>query len=115
MNEFYYCSEEFPRPELPTGCRLVRYLAVEGMNAKAAVIDTERPILRSQASQFVVLAKGDQTVSEVFDGVLVGVYLMPKDHRVGSSTLDLSGGLQPVVDWGALTLTFEEAKQWQAK
>lgn len=115
MNDFYYCSEEFPRPELPVGCKLVRYLDVEGMVDKAAVMETERPIHRSQATRFVLLAKGYESIKDVFDGRLVGVYLMPLDQRAGPSTLDLSKGLQPVEDWGAISLTLDQAEQWQAQ
>ncbi|HEY8905158.1 MAG TPA: hypothetical protein VIM63_03875 [Rhodoferax sp.] len=114
MSDFFYCSEECARDDLPVGCKLVRYLAVEGMQKKAAVIETEHPIYRSQSSSFVVLAKGIETVDDIFSGKLVGVYLMPIDQRAGMFDLNLSAGLQPVKDWGALTLTWEAA-EWQVK
>lgn len=115
MSEFYYHSEECERADLPVGCKVVRYLAVETMQNKAAVIETEHPIYKSQSSNYVVLAKGLASINDVFSEQLIGVYLLPLDERAGSAELDLSAGLQPVQDWGALTRTREEAERLQLK
>ena len=115
MNDFYYHSEECERDDLPVGCRVIRYLNVEGMKNKAAVIETEHPIYKAQASSYVVLAKGLSSVSEVFTGQLIGVYLLPLDVRAGAVELDLSAGLRPVQDWGALTRSRDEAEKLQLR
>jgi hypothetical protein len=115
MTVFYYCSEECARDDLPVECQLVRYLSVEGMDRKAAVFRTLTPIYRGKMSDFVALAKGLSKVDEIFEGKLVGVYLLPLDYRAGETNLDLSKGLQPVQDWGALTTDRDAAVGWQIK
>jgi hypothetical protein len=115
MIDFYYCSGEVDRPELPVRCQLVRYLAVDGKDKKAAVIRTEHRIHDVQKDEFVVLGKGADTIEQVFKGDIVGVFLMPLDQRAGPSALDLSAGLQPVQDWGTLTLTSAAAQHWQLR
>ena len=115
MNSLFYCSEECARDDLPVECRLVRYLSLEGMDHKAAVVQTANPIYRNQLSDFVALAKGVNKIDEVFEGKLVGVYLLPLDSRAGVTELDLSRGLQPVQDWGALTINKDAADRWQVR
>jgi hypothetical protein len=115
MSTLYYCSEECAREDLPVECEVRRLLALEGMPNKAAVVRTKTPIYRSQLSDFVALAKGTATIDAALQGELVGVYLLPLDARAGDRDLDLTKGLQPVQDWGALTIYREAAEQWQLR
>lgn len=115
MSKLYYCSEECARDDLPVECEVRRLLSLEGMPNKAAVVRTAHPIYRNQLSDFVALAKGEATIDDVLQGELVGVYLLPLDLRAGDSDLDLSRGLQPVQDWGALTADREAAERWQLR
>ena len=111
----YLASEECDRPELPVAFEIERYLSVEGIRGKAAVIKTARPIYRQGWSAFVVLAKGHDVVRNAEAGGLIGVYLLPLDSRAGLSDLDLSQGLQPVQDWCAITTSRERAESWQVR
>ena len=115
MAMLYYCSEECARDDLPVECEVQRLLSLEGMSNKAAVVRTVHPIYRNQLSDFVALAKGEATIEAALQGELVGVYLLPLDMRAGESELDLSKGLQPVQDWGALTVHREVAERWQLR
>ncbi len=115
MLRLYYCSEECPRDDLPVECEVQRLLALEGVSNKAAVVRTLHPIYRNQLSDFVALAKGEATIEAALHGGMVGVYLLPLDIRAGDSELDLSKGLQPVQDWGALTAQRELAERWQLR
>ena len=115
MTKLYYCSEECARDDLPVACEVQRLLSLEGMQNKAAVVRTAHPIYRSQMSDFVALAKGEATIDAALRGELIGVYLLPLDARAGNSDLDLSKGLQPVQDWGAVTVNREVAERWQLR
>jgi hypothetical protein len=114
VTDFYYCSEEVSSGDLPVGCTLVRYLALGTVQQKAAVIKTEHPIYDQRVSEWVVLAKGIETISQVFEGKTVGVYLMPLDERAAATNFVLlDEGLQPVQDWGALAASKDLAENWQ--
>jgi hypothetical protein len=115
MTKFFYCSEECVRDDLPVECELVRYLSLEGIVNKAVVLRTEHPIYDNQLTDFVALVKGVDTIDAVLGGELIGVYLLPLDARAGEKELDLSRGLQPVQDWGALTISREAAERWQLR
>ncbi len=102
-------------PGLPVACRIVRALAAGNIMRKAAVIELAHPVYTEQHDRFVVLVKGTETIDDIKPGMPLGVFLMPLDARAGNHRLDLSAGLQPVRDWGALVLTREAAEAWQAK
>jgi hypothetical protein len=114
-SRLYLYSEEAAVVGLPATVRVERYLAVGESAKKAAVVSLEAPAYSRQLTTVVVLAKGTSAISEAFDGSEVGVYVMPLDARAGDERLDLTGGLQPVLDWGALTKDLERAKQMQVK
>jgi len=117
MNEFplHYYSEELALPELPVRCRVVRHLRADGVERKAAVIEFSRAITALGGADFIVLAKGDTTLSPQALAGAVGVWLLPLDRRATEEALDLSSGLQPVIDWGALTASAEHARDRQVR
>lgn len=110
----YLYSDEAPRSGLPAQCEVVRFLAVGDLEAKAAVIRTVAPAYPRQISEFVVLAKGHARINEAYTGN-VAVYVMEVDERANITTLDLSRGLQPVLDWGSLTGSKEAALRNQVR
>lgn len=111
----YLYSEEAPLLGLPVQCKVQRYLAVGDMPGKAAVLALAEPVYRARLSELVVLAKGNGVIDDVLDGTEVGVYVLPVDGRAGEEVLDIAGGLQPVIDWGALTNDAERAALLQVK
>jgi hypothetical protein len=115
MTTIYYYSEECYRPELPVVCKITNLLMVENIVNKAAVIETEYPIYSISASKFVALAKGNDLITDITKNLEIGIYLLPFDDRVDSKILNLIKGLQPVHDWGALTLSKENAIKFQIK
>ena len=90
-------------------------MSVNGIPDKAAVIETLSPVYSHGASNFVVVAKGSDSISDALNGKLVGVYVMDVDSRIGPDSYDLSKGLQPVLDWGAITNSADVAERWQVK
>lgn len=111
----YLCSEEYPWPGLPIQCVVSRFLSVGGIPDKAAVIEALSPAYNQGATNFVVLAKGSSSFAEALTGEIVGVYIMDVDSRIGAESYDLSNGLQPVLDWGAITSSADAAARWQVK
>jgi hypothetical protein len=111
----YLASGECDRPELPVAFEVRRLLRIEGMSDKAAVIKTVQPVYREGLSDFVVLAKGTDSITSVYEGKDVFVFLLPLDDRAGAEILDLSAGLQPVLDWCSVSSTLEAAIRWQVR
>jgi hypothetical protein len=113
MPDLFYCSTEVAAPEFPVACEIIRFLKFKDLKNKAAVIQMAHPVYPVKRSTFVVVAKGADSVTEALATGLVWVYLLPLDERARENELDLSSGLQPVQDWGALTTTLAEAQLWQ--
>ncbi len=111
----YLYSEEAAGPGLPVKARVARYLALGEVEEKAAVLTLEGCAYRDELTTVVVLAKGIGVISEAFAGAEVGVYVLPLDARAGEKALQLTGGLQPVLDWGALTNDPQRALHMQVK
>lgn len=115
MSPLYYCSVEFDRNELPVAAHIVQHLQVEDMPAKAVLLETAHPILKSATNRCVAVIKGNETMNDLRKTGVVFVFLLPFDHRVKANALDLSEGLQPVLDWGALCSSKEAAEHWQMR
>ncbi len=116
MDNFYYYSDECARDDLPVRCRLVRYLNVDGMKHKAAVIEAEHPVYDCQESMFIALPKNaEDLIDQLIEGKSIRINLMRYDERAGEAMLDLSNGLKGVQDWGTLTLSKELAEKWQLR
>jgi hypothetical protein len=95
--------------------RVERYLAVGEASEKAAVLSLAAPAYSECITAVVVLAKGTSLITQALEGCEVGVYVMPLDARAGDKSLDLTGGLQPVWDWDALTTDPARATHMQVK
>ena len=119
MSEFhapvFMFSGEGRRLDLPVRARIVRYLSAIDIARKAAVLSFSHPVYDGRFTELAVLAKGRELVSDVFDGVQVGLYVLPVDVRVGETELDVSDGLQPVLDWCELTLDEPYARESQER
>jgi hypothetical protein len=113
MSDLFYCSTEVIASEFPMACTVKRFLKFKNLTHKAAVIQMARPAYPEKQSTFVVVAKGVDSLTEALATGLVWVYLLPFDGRTTANELDLTAGLQPVRDWGALTTSLAEAQLWQ--
>jgi hypothetical protein len=111
----YLYSEEAVLPGLPAKACVARFLAVGEIEKKAAVLVLEERAYRQELTTVVVVAKGSGSISDAFAGEEVGVYVLPLDSRAGDTLLLLEGGLQPVLDWGALTTDRQRALRMQVK
>ena len=78
-------SGEGRRLDLPVRARIVRYLSAIDIARKAAVLSFSHPVYDGRFTELAVLAKGRELVSDVLDGVQVGLYVLPVDVRVGET------------------------------
>jgi hypothetical protein len=109
---YHYYSEEFSIEGLPSKINIPQALDIQTLKDKAAAIRFENPIFGR--TEFVIVIKGSDTLSDLRNGKDVGVYLFHHDERVRGQTLDLSGGRNNCLDWGAITVSAKTAADRQA-
>jgi len=109
---YHYYSEEFSIEGLPSRIEIRQTLDIQTLKDKAAVVRLENPIFGR--TEFVIVLKGTDTLTDLRTGKDVSVYLFAHDERVKGHTLDLSAGLKNCQDWGAITISAKTAADRQA-